>query len=225
MTRSQYAMPDMDVEPPTKPVDVVEREYRERIAEDEANDASDYRIECHSYESSVAANSEKAKGGTYPLNVADCQVYALDQNSGQEKVVASFKANTVADYTDAAKHGNAGRDPLKPYGDTPEGEYTLVRIRENVGGKELYIDMRATGGQALLDARRDGREQIDFHSGRVTNGCFGASTSEIEKVVNVLAGTSEGERSERVSKANEQLKKDVIMTLDRDLEKPILTLP
>lgn len=225
MERAPYPMPDFDTEPPTKPVDVVEREYRQSLADREYEETGDYRIECHAYESPVGANSEKPRGGTYPLNVAECQVISLASDSKKEEVLARVFANTVADYSAAKAHGNPGRDSFKPYGDTTEGEYTLVRIRENVGNKELYIDMKASGGPALLHAHRDDFGQIDFHSGRVTNGCFGASTGEIEKLVNALAGTSSGSLSERVEKANEKLEKQVILTFDRDLEKPITILP
>ena len=132
--------------------------------------------------------------------------------------------NTVADYKAAAAHGNPGRDSLKPYGDTTEGEYTLIAIRKYDGGK-LYIDLEASGGPALLAARRDSLKSIDFHSGTITYGCFGASTESIKRVINALAGTTKGELSERIATANEKLKKRVVMTLDRDLDKPILTLP
>lgn len=225
VSRAPYPMPDYDMEPPTRPIDVVEREYRQSLADREFEEKGDYRIDCHAFESPVGANSEKPRGGTYPFNVAECQVISLSSASGKEEVVARLLVNTVADYSAAKAHGNPGRDSFKPYGDTPEGEYTLISIREKVGNKDLYIDMRASGGPALLHAQRDDFGQIDFHSGRVTNGCFGASTSEIEKVVNALAGTTSGDLSERVEKANEQLEKRVILTFDRDLEKPITTLP
>ena len=223
ISRAPYPMPDPDLEPPSKPVDVVEREYRQSLADRELGEKGDFRIECHAFPSSVEKNSEKPRGGLYPFNVAECRVLSL--TSGSEQVIARLFVNTVADYSAALAHRNPGRDSLKPYGDTPEGEYTLVKIRQNVGGKALYIDMKASGGPALLDARRDSLGQIDFHSGKVTNGCFGASTASIERVVNALAGTSSGELSERVQKANERLRKQTVMTLDRDLEQPIRTLP
>lgn len=86
-----------------------------------------------------------------------------------------------ADNARAAREGNPTRDPKRPYGDTPTGDYAPARVwrldpPHRVMGP-LVIELEGASGDAL-QARINGRRGLAIHGGRgdarlvATLGCI-----------------------------------------------------
>lgn len=78
--------------------------------------------------------------------------------------------------SDATAHGNPTGDPLKPYGDTPLGTYSVMSILTNGGnpsrptaqyGQSGSIRLDPTGGDAAK-AKANGRTGLLIHAGHAT---------------------------------------------------------
>ncbi len=88
------------------------------------------------------------------------------------KALLSAHCLGLADRAAATAHGNPSRDPLKPFGDTPLGEYKcIVNFHpETVAatihsfGPYGWIDLIPTAGPALQSAH-NGRAGLRIHSG------------------------------------------------------------
>ena len=93
-----------------------------------------------------------------------------------------------ADNATAAKHGNPHRSPLRPYGDTPTGEYLVTAIRRydplHASFGARFIALEPIGGDALT-AKQNGRAGLAIHDDdvppadgtlRVTYGCVRVDT-------------------------------------------------
>jgi hypothetical protein len=81
-----------------------------------------------------------------------------------------------ADGVASAKAGNPIRDPARPVGDTPTGEYTgrllgWVPPPARSYGTVEPIVLDPTAGQAL-DAKQNGRKGLWIHGGDLTTGGF-----------------------------------------------------
>lgn len=102
-----------------------------------------------------------------------------DQDQTLEKNT-TFRCLGKADNPAATKHGNPDRDQLKPYGDTPTGEYTAA-LCVNAGGiSPTASDLRSFGphkrlmltpksGNAL-EAAKNGRGGLMGHGGALATG-------------------------------------------------------
>jgi hypothetical protein len=119
-----------------------------------------------------------------------------------------FDAYGKADNAAAIAHGNAGRDPKLPYGDTPEGSYEVPRAiatgddtnyPAHSYGNAGALALRPVGGPAL-DALANGRIGLLIHGGdpglggtlRPTNGCVRLSNADMASLITGLenAGTA-----------------------------------
>jgi hypothetical protein len=116
--------------------------------------------------------------------------------------LARFRCLGKADNFKARDKGNPGRDPLKPWGDTPSGTYApqLVarlngRRREFLGDWFLPL-VEPTHGPAVaaLDVRGGGRTALGVHAGRgdrklmPTNGCVRIETTAMDRLAQLAAG-------------------------------------
>ncbi len=82
----------------------------------------------------------------------------------------------LADRAAAEKVGNPSRDPVKPFGNTPTGEYMgallgYVPKPARSYGASQPIMLDPVSGQAL-EAARNGRAGLWIHSGDLTPGGF-----------------------------------------------------
>lgn len=109
----------------------------------------------------------------------------------------SFRCLGQSDLTAAAQHNNIERDPLKPFGNIPTGEYKAVRTvpadvtdpanLRSYGPYPRFV-LNPVEGQAL-DALHAGRFGLLLHGGaldtsgkilRPTHGCVRADDSTLE---------------------------------------------
>lgn len=109
--------------------------------------------------------------------------------------IHSCPALGKADNQKAIKNDNSGRDPVKPWGDTPEGVYApakLIRLPPPWGhlGK-YFIPLEGIAGQALL-AKQNGRTGLGIHAGRgdekliPTNGCVRVLDADMFTMFNLI---------------------------------------
>ena len=113
------------------------------------------------------------------------------------KVVFNCGALGKADNAKAAKCGNPGRDPVRPWGDTPCGSYDPARVMTlpppygHLG--KYFIPMEGTIGQAA-EAKTNGRTGLGIHGGRgndrlvPTNGCVRLLDDDMEALVELIDG-------------------------------------
>jgi hypothetical protein len=90
-----------------------------------------------------------------------------------EVLAVPFDAYGKSDNLTAINHGNASRDPLVPYGDTPLGSYEVPRAMatgpstncpDHSYGSSGALVLRPVGGQPLT-AGANGRTGLLIHSG------------------------------------------------------------
>lgn len=119
-----------------------------------------------------------------------------------KKLAGPFVALGKSDNKTAADHANKDRDPLKPYGDTPTGEYEIPRLVSTGGttaykassyGGEGALVLSPTSGDAKT-AAKNGRTGLLIHGGdpnkqgrlRPTHGCVRLSNADMKKLVAAL---------------------------------------
>ena len=100
-----------------------------------------------------------------------------------------------ADNGKARREGNARRDPARPWGDTPTGDYAPTQIdlfdehHRSMG--RGWIPMEGADGQAL-QARINGRTGLAIHAGRgdekivVTYGCVRVLDKDFDRLVQLI---------------------------------------
>ena len=107
-----------------------------------------------------------------------------------------------ADNTEARKHGNASRDPKRPFGDSPVGTYRVLAIRSagtspsdvRSYGPHNVISIEGTSGDALA-AKVNGRTGLLIHGGalsatktlRPTHGCLRLSDADMASLHGAIA--------------------------------------
>lgn len=225
--RPIYPKPDMDIEPPGKPVGVEEKAYREITRERQHKESPDKRPLSNYY---LSCNAYKSTVKSYPLNLAECELSYL---SGA--ILMKFYTNTTADQTKATKTKNPKRDPLKEWGDTPVAIYDLNTVRLHTETPDPqhngpYFNMSASADGSIHDRKMS---SIELHAqinknGILTpsNGCFGTHRAELEKLVDILAGTDKGDLAGRIKKANALLQTErVRLHFNRNLPEVLSTQP
>jgi len=112
-----------------------------------------------------------------------------------------------ADNGTAMAHGNPNRDPLQPYGDTPEGVYSVPRAIAAGGGTSYSAHSYGPYGALVLQpssgeaatAAAAGRVGLLIHSGdpgqteplRPTHGCLRLSNDSMNALMAALSTASE----------------------------------
>ena len=89
-----------------------------------------------------------------------------------------FEVCGRADDLTAARHGNAGRDPMLPYGDTPLGVYRVAHIVASGEGTDFPADDFGPHGLVVLEpaaalaalADANGRFQLLIQGGSAAQG-------------------------------------------------------
>ncbi len=132
-----------------------------------------------------------------PPNRAYSGYFVATDDAG--KLLVSGRCLGKADNGRARQKGNPDRDPRKPYGDTPTGEFSPVRatmyaIEDKKYGKG-HITLDGIVGDALA-AVEGGRTGILIHAGRdytdgrlvPTYGCLRVSPKDFNKIVDAAAG-------------------------------------
>ena len=76
-----------------------------------------------------------------------------------------------ADKGKATREGNPGRDPVKPWGHVPLGEYPPAAVfwparRMSIGEAGLPLNLVGAVGEEVEQARRNGRFGLYVHAGR-----------------------------------------------------------
>jgi lipoprotein-anchoring transpeptidase ErfK/SrfK len=108
-------------------------------------------------------------------------------NDDEERIVGPVKCLGKADNATAKLHGNPDRTTTRPFGDTPTGDYRVVRLVTHTGG-ESEVHTYGTFPSVLLDpvagdaltAKNNGRSGLMIHGGapgaggklRPTFGCI-----------------------------------------------------
>lgn len=103
-------------------------------------------------------------------------------------LIESFQMYAKSDNAEAAKHGNASRNPLKPFGDTPTGTWNVRTGKAFTSAADVrtygpnpVFTLWPTGGQALASHGPNNRRTgIWLHGGalnasgglRPTFGCL-----------------------------------------------------
>lgn len=114
------------------------------------------------------------------------------------KLIETFQVYAKADNAMAAKHGNAKRNPIKPFGDTPLGTWNarLGKAFTSVEDIRTYgpnpvLTLWPTGGQALISHEpKNRRTGIWLHGGdlnasgalRPTYGCLRVHDSTMARL-------------------------------------------
>jgi hypothetical protein len=117
-----------------------------------------------------------------------------------------FRCLGISDSTAAQAHGNPARDPRKPYGDIPTGEYHASRQAPKNGnaadirtyGDGVVFSLTPISGDALIGAA-NGRDGILIHGGatgapmpsnalRPTHGCLRVDDSTIDIISGLCGG-------------------------------------
>jgi len=112
-------------------------------------------------------------------------------------IFGPVNAYLLADRKTAISKGNASRDPLKPFGNTPLGSYDVTGFapatpqRSNLGPNGS-LRLNPTGGDAL-QAKVNGRTGLLIHGGKLgsnnklrpTNGCIRLSDGDMSGLVNL----------------------------------------
>jgi hypothetical protein len=107
-----------------------------------------------------------------------------------------------SDNAAAARRGNPSRDPTRPFGDTPAGEYACAIGRPGAVTAELerkygphgWIALDPIAGQAL-QAKRNGRFGLLIHGGalnakgrlRPTHGCIRMFNPDLAALLRAVA--------------------------------------
>lgn len=114
-----------------------------------------------------------------------------------ELILPEIPCRGKADSARAAREGNPSRDPLKPYGDTPSGEYEETQIEmlghANSRVGKGWIPMQGRSGDALA-ALENGRSGLGIHGGRgnrglmATHGCVRVRDADFDLLAKALKG-------------------------------------
>ncbi len=121
--------------------------------------------------------------------------------ASDDHLLLTGPARGKADNKRAIKAGNPTRDPIKPYGDTPSGEFhacgpvlfSQPHARLGVG----WIPLRGKSGDALKAETEGGREGLGLHAGRgddmlmATYGCIRVTDTDfdlIDKLIRMNGG-------------------------------------
>lgn len=127
----------------------------------------------------------------------------LTLKDGAGKTLAGpFDVLGKSDNLTAVAHGNAGRDPKQPYGDTPKGQYEVPAAVATGAGTAYNPDSYGpNGGLVLLPvngealhAQRNGRTGLMIHGGkagaggrlRPTHGCLRLSDSNMSALMSAI---------------------------------------
>lgn len=136
----------------------------------------------------------------------------LDTAAGR-RLAGPFPAFGRADNSTAAAHGNSGRNPTLPYGDTPAGTYAIPRAvatgqgtayNPRTYGPNGALVLRPTEGQALT-AAANGRVGLLIHGGapgsggrlRATHGCVRLSDADQARLMAAIAAAGQNARFNR----------------------------
>jgi hypothetical protein len=140
----------------------------------------------------------------------------LDRTKAGTLLLTDDAGNTLAgpydvlgksDNATAASHGNPSRDPLLPYGDTPEGIYDVshavatgagTNFSEHSYGLFGGLVLQPVSGDALAAAAA-GRIGLMVHSGdpgptnplRPTHGCLRLSNDSMNALMQALSSASQ----------------------------------
>jgi hypothetical protein len=123
-------------------------------------------------------------------------------DDGGGVLAGPFDVLGKSDNATAASHGNPDRDPLSPYGDTPEGEYAVpVAVATGAGtaftshsyGPHGALVLQPVSGDAMAAAAA-GRTGLMIHSGdpgatnplRPTHGCLRLSNGSMNALMQAL---------------------------------------
>lgn len=109
----------------------------------------------------------------------------------------SWRCLGKADSQEAARHDNPKRDPTRPFGDHPCGEYRLIAIHEFPVPSYTYgpgwLSLEPVSGDAL-QAHLNGRFGILIHGGelrggalRPTHGCLRVDNETMVTLLNMWA--------------------------------------
>lgn len=120
----------------------------------------------------------------------------------QQTLVFDAQCLGKADNLRAADKGNPARDPARPYGDTPTGEYGPTRwfpfAQPHPRMGDGWIPLSGISGQAE-DAVRNGRTGLGIHAGRgdgrlvPTYGCVRMRDADMARLAEIV-----GDREIRV---------------------------
>ena len=109
----------------------------------------------------------------------------------EQLIVGPLKCLGKADNAAAKLHGNPDRISTRPFGDTPTGDYEIVRLVAHAGETEIHtygtypsILLDPSSGDALI-AKQNGRSGLMIHGGdpglggrlRSTYGCIRVTES------------------------------------------------
>lgn len=128
------------------------------------------------------------------------------EDEGGRLLAGPFPAYGRADTEQATRHGNPGRSPLLPYGDTPTGTFAIpravatgagTRYAEHSYGPNGALVLRPTGGAALTAAVK--RIGLLIHGGdpgkggvlRATHGCVRLSDADMLRLMQAIARAGE----------------------------------
>jgi hypothetical protein len=140
----------------------------------------------------------------------------LDRTKTGSLILVDDSGNTLAgpydvlgkaDNGTAVAHGNPNRDPLLPYGDTPEGIYGINRAVATGNGTVYTAHSYGPYGALVLQpisgdaqtAANAGRIGLMIHSGdagqtnplRPTHGCLRLSNDSMNALMQAIANSSE----------------------------------
>jgi hypothetical protein len=125
-------------------------------------------------------------------------------DDGTTLIAGPFSAFGKADGQTANLHGNASRNTLLPFGDTPAGTYAVPGLEATGGattrsshsyGPNGAIRLNPTGGDADTAATLGGRQYLLIHGGdlngsgqlRPTNGCIRLSNADMASLLNAIS--------------------------------------
>lgn len=141
----------------------------------------------------VSLQADRTKLGTLQLLADDGSLIA-----------GPFSAYGKADGQTANLQGNASRNTLLPFGDTPAGTYAVPGLEATGGatnrsshsyGPNGAIRLNPTGGDADTAATLGGRQYLLIHGGdlngsgqlRPTNGCIRLSNVDMVSLLNAIS--------------------------------------
>ena len=121
------------------------------------------------------------------------------ENNDGNLMIGPFAALCKADTITASDEGNSSCDPKQLYGDTPLGEYQVIRIDASPSGQfedygsEGVLELEAISGDAL-EAKDNGRTSILIHAGnpdfegnlQPTNGSVRMFNPDIKQLIDTI---------------------------------------
>ncbi len=121
----------------------------------------------------------------------------LGGDADQDVVAGPFRCRGKADGQIAARNGNPSRDPLRPFGDHPDGVSRVIAVQRDKPPARAYgpafVLLSPVGGPAY-QARLNGREGLALHGGalnedgtlRSTEGCLRLDHDSATRVADLL---------------------------------------